>query len=155
VGQRRAAQIATGLVGAGRTLAGVGLLLARLGPALVFLAHGYLKILGGHHDRTVALFLTVNIPFAEPAAWFIGGLELAGGLALLLGVAARPFALLLAAEMAVAILAVRLRQGWVGAAEYEAVLLLTCLAVALLGAGPLSLAAFLRRSGPPPVPPGV
>lgn len=123
----------------------VGLLLLRLGPAIVFLVQGYLKVFGGHHDRTVALFLTVNIPFPEVTAWFIGGLELAGGLAFLLGLLVRPFAILLAIEMAVAIYKVRLPQGFLGASEYEMVLLLTCLAMSLLGPGRLSLDPYLAR----------
>lgn len=81
----------------------IDLFLIRLAPAAVFLVHVYLKLFGGYHDRTVALFLTVNIPFAKQAAWIVGGLELAGGLALLTGVLIRPLALLLAMEMAVAI----------------------------------------------------
>lgn len=119
-----------------------GLFLLRLGPAIVFLTHGYLKLLGGHHDLTVALFLTINIPQSELAAWFVGALELAGGLALLLGVWVRPFAVLLAIEMAVAIYRVRLPQGFVGAWEFELTLLLACAGLAVLGGG-------VRRSGPP------
>jgi len=145
VGQRRNPPlIAAGRVGPAATAQGLGLLLLRLGPAAVFLAHGYLKLFGGHHERTVALFLTVNIPYPEAMAWVIGGLELAGGLALLLGLLARPFALLLAVEMAVAIRKVRLAQGFVGATEYELVILLACLAVALLGPGSLSLSRAFR-----------
>ena len=137
---------------AGRIAAGprpgeaVGLLLLRLGPALVFLVHGYLKVVGGHYDRTVALFLTVNIPLPETAAWFVGALELAGGAALLIGLLARPAAALLAAEMAVAIVKVRLPQGFVGATEYEMVILLACLAIILLGPGRLSLEGWRSRS---------
>ncbi|HEU4798082.1 MAG TPA: DoxX family protein [bacterium] len=109
----------------------IDLFLIRLAPAAVFLVHGYLKLFGGDHDRTVALFLTVNIPFAEQAAWFVGGLELAGGLALLTGVLIRPLALLLAIEMAAAITMVRMRQTFVGAGEFEFTLLLVCLGIAL------------------------
>jgi len=135
-----------GVAGRGRVAAGVlpraALLVIRLAPAIVFLAHGYLKLLGGHHDRTVALFLTVNIPFAEPVAWLVGALELAGGLALLSGILLRPFALLLAAEMAVAIVLVRLPQGFIGAWEFELVLLLVCLGLALW---PTGQGSALRR----------
>lgn len=108
----------------------IDLFLIRLAPAVVFLVHGYLKLFGGYHDRTVALFLTVNIPFAEQAAWFVGGLELAGGLALLTGVLIRPLALLLAIEMAVAIIMVRMRQMFVGGWEFELTLLLVCVGIA-------------------------
>jgi len=110
----------------------LGLLLLRLGPGIIFLLHGFLKLFGGHHDRTVALFLTVNIPLAEPAAWLVGALELVGGLALISGVFLRPFAALLAAEMAVAIVKVRVPQGFLGGWEFELVLLLVCLGVAFL-----------------------
>lgn len=148
MGERRLHPIlAAGRIAAGpRPGEAVGLLLLRLGPAVVFLVHGYLKVLGGHHDLTVALFLTVNIPLAEAAAWVVGLLELAGGLGLLIGLLARPAAALLAAEMAVAIYKVRLPQGFVGATEYELVILLACLAVMLLGPGRLSLEGSLRRS---------
>ena len=111
----------------------IGLLLLRLGPATVFIIHGYLKLLGGHHDRTVALFLTVYIPWPELTAWLIGALELVGGLALLFGVMVRPFAALLPVEMAVAIYKVRLPQGFLGGWEFELTLLLVCLGLALLG----------------------
>ena len=98
---------------------------------MVFLVHGWLKLFGGHHDRTVALFLTVGIPLAENAAWVIGALELLGRAALLTGIFLRPAAALLAMEMAVVIAVVRLPQGFVGAWEFEFVLLLLCLGLAL------------------------
>lgn len=119
----------------------IGLFLIRLAPAIVFLVHGYLKLLGGHHDRTVALFLTVNLPVAEVLAWFVGLLELAGGLALLTGILLRPFAALLAIEMAVAIVRVRRPQGFLGAWEFEFVLLVVCLGLALSARGSLEHAA--------------
>src|SRR3989304_5637693 len=52
-----------GRVGPAATAQGFGLLLLRLGPAAVFLAHGYLKLFGGPHERTVALFLPLDIPY--------------------------------------------------------------------------------------------
>jgi putative oxidoreductase len=88
-------------------------------------------LLGGEHDRTVALFLTVNLPQPELLAWFAGALELAGGLALLTGVLLRPLAALLAVEMAVAIYKVRIPQGFIGGWEFELTLLLVCLGLAI------------------------
>ena len=117
------------------SIAGAAASLFRLAPASVFLVHGWLKLLGGHHDLTVALFLTVGIPLAETAAWVVGGLELLGGLALLTAVLVRPAAALLAVEMAVVIAVVRLPQGFVGAWEFEFVLLLICLGLALSPTG--------------------
>ncbi len=119
--------------------------LIRLGPALIFLIHGYLKLLGGFHDQTVALFLTVNIPKPELAAWLIGALELIGGLALLVGVLVRPFAALLALEMAVAIYKVRLPQGFLGGWEFELSLLIVCVGLAVAGGDGFNLS---RRTAP-------
>ncbi len=106
------------------------LVLIRLGPAIIFIIHGYLKLFGGLHDQTVALFLTVNLPNPELTAWFIGALELVGGVALLVGIFVRPLALLLAVEMAIAIYKVRLPQGFVGAWEFEFTLLLLLIGLA-------------------------
>ncbi|MGH2349864.1 MAG: DoxX family protein [bacterium] len=108
-------------------------LLIRLAPAIVFLIHGYWKLFGGHHDRTVALFLTVNLPQPEALAWLIGALEFVGGLALLTGVLMRPLAALLAIEMAVAIYKVRIPQDFIGGWEFELTLLLVCLGLAVWG----------------------
>jgi uncharacterized membrane protein YphA (DoxX/SURF4 family) len=125
----------------------LGLLALRAGPAAVFFAHGYVKLFGGH-DRTVALFMTVNIPAPEVMAWVIGVLELAGGLLLAVGLGTRAIAALFAVEMAVVIVRVRWPQGFLGAAEFEVVLLLACLALFGTGSGRISLDAGLgpRRS---------
>jgi len=116
--------------------------LIRLGPALIFIVHGYLKLFGGFHNQTVALFLTVNLPQPELIAWLIGALELMGGFALLLGVLVRPAAALLAIEMAVAILKVRIPQGFIGGWEFELVVMLVCLGLAIDGS---TIAIFSRK----------
>lgn len=130
------------------TAADLGLLALRAGLAAVFVAHGFVKLFGGHHDRTVALFMTVNIPAPVAMAWFVGALEFAGGLAIALGLGTRLVAALLAAEMAVAIARVRWPQGFLGAAEFEVLLLLACLALFGTGSGRISLDAglSLRRT---------
>ncbi len=117
----------------------LGLLVLRLAPAIVFGVHGYLKLLGGEFDRTVALFMTVNIPAPESTAWIVGTTELVGGALLAVGLLTRVAGGLLAVDMAVAILKVRWPQGFIGAAEFEFVLLLTCLALVGTGAGRFSL----------------
>ncbi|HET8678904.1 MAG TPA: DoxX family protein [bacterium] len=132
----------TGRPGARRVdLNDLGLLMLRLAPAVVFAAHGYAKLFGGQFDRTVALFMTINIPAPEPMAWFVGILEFAGGLLLGLGLLTRVVAALLAVDMAVAILRVRLPQGFAGAAEFEFVLLVICLALIATGSGKIALEA--------------
>ena len=123
----------------------IGLLALRLALATVFGVHGYVKILGGHLDRTVALFMTVNIPAPEIMAWVIGVLELGGGVLLVVGLWTRPVAALLAVEMAIVLARVRWAQGFLGAAEFEVVLLAACLALTTTGAGRFSLDASRRR----------
>ena len=122
-----------------------GLLLLRLALAGVFAFHGYVKILGGHFDRTVALFMTVNIPAPVITVWLIGVLELSGGVLLAVGLWARPIAALLAIEMAVVIVRVRWAQGFLGAAEFEFVLLAACLALTATGAGRFSIESSLAE----------
>ncbi|MGH2406319.1 MAG: DoxX family protein [bacterium] len=125
-------------------LTDLGLLILRIAPAVVFAVHGYAKLFGGQFDRTVALFMTVNLPAPEPMAWFVGILEFAGGLLLGLGLLTRAVAALLAVEMAVAIARVRLPQGFTGAAEFEFVLMLVCLALIATGSGKISMDAAAR-----------
>ena len=122
-----------------------GLLLLRLALATVFAFHGYVKILGGHFDRTVALFMTVNIPAPVITVWLIGVLELSGGVLLAVGLWARPIAALLAIEMAVVIVRVRWAQGFLGATEFEFVLLAACLALTATGAGRFSIESALAE----------
>lgn len=122
----------------------LGLLALRLALAAVFAVHGFVKILGGHFDRTVALFMTVDIPAPEIMAWVIGIMEFGGGVLLALGFWVRPLAALLGAEMAVVLIRVRWAQGFLGAAEFEIVLLAACLALTMTGAGRFSLDASLR-----------
>ncbi len=121
--------------------------LIRLGPAVIFILHGYLKLLGGAHDQTVALFLTVRIPLPELTAWVIGVLEFVGGLALLSGILVRPFAALLALEMAVAIYKVRIPQGFLGGWEFELTLLLVCVGLAVAGGDGFT---FMKRASTEP-----
>ncbi len=122
---------------------GTGVLI-RLGAALIFIIHGYLKLFG-YHDQTVALFLTVNIPMAELTAWVVGIFELIGGVALLAGVLVRPFAALFALEMLVVIYKVRLPQGFIGGWEFELLLILVCVGLAATGGWGFSPS----RSSPP------
>lgn len=56
-------------------------------------------------ERVVTFFTTLGIPAPALTARFVGTLELVGGLLLLVGLFARPIALLLTANMLVAFLA--------------------------------------------------
>jgi putative oxidoreductase len=73
----------------------------RIAAGIVFLAFGSGKFL--RHGAEAASFARYGIPLPELAAYAVGALEIAGGLALLLGLFVRPVALLLAANLVVAV----------------------------------------------------
>lgn len=57
-----------------------------------------------NHARVTDFFTSLGIPLPGLNAWFVGGLEMAGGALLLLGLFSRPIALLLTGNMFVAYL---------------------------------------------------
>ena len=116
----------------------VALLALRVAMGIVFFAHGYPKLahLGGGMQE---FFVQHGMP-----GYFVyvsGALEVFGGVLLLLGLFARPVALLLAIEMGVAIWKVHSAKGYLAVHEYEhpLTLLTACLVLAAVGAGTLSL----------------
>lgn len=118
----------------GRT---VGLLPLRLVIALVFLMHGGQKLFVYGIAGTTAAMQGMGIPLPHVSAIFVTAVELLGGLAILAGVYTRWAALLLVGDMAVAILAVRLRGGFFAPQgfELELTLLAGALTLALLAPG--------------------
>ena len=83
----------------------VGLLILRIGIGIMFIMHGYPKIMGGPQvwNGLGQAMGVLGITFA-PGFWgFMAAFsELVGGIMLLLGVFVRPFSLLLAITMVVA-----------------------------------------------------
>jgi len=114
-----------------------GLLVLRLALALVFIYHGYPKLVradAGMH----AFFVQHGLP-----SYFVtvsGVLECFGSLLLFAGLFTRPAALLLAAEMAVAIWKVHSSAGGlvVSAYEFPLIVAAACFALATTGAGSIS-----------------
>ena len=117
-----------------------GLLLIRLALGIAFLYHGWDKFTS--LDQTVAFFGSIGL--GAFWAYLVAFLETFGGIALILGLVTRYAAVLLAAEMAVAILKVHLSNGFslanVGY-EYAFVLLLCSIALFASGAGSYSVDA--------------
>lgn len=72
-------------------------LLVRLAAGAVFVGFSFGKFL--RHQAEQGAFERYGIPAADVATYLIGSLELVGGLALLVGLLVRPFALALAANM--------------------------------------------------------
>jgi putative oxidoreductase len=124
-----------------------GTALLRIMVGVVFLMHGGQKlfVLGFH--GVAGFFGHVGIPFPAFFAVVVTLLEFLGGAALVLGLFTRWIALLLAIDMLVAVLAVKLKGGFLGGGgfEFELTLLVACLSLALTGAGAASLDARLGK----------
>ncbi|MBU6452756.1 MAG: DoxX family protein [Cyanobacteria bacterium REEB67] len=60
-----------------------------------------------NHADIVDFFTSLGIPLPDLNAWFVGGLECFGGLAIVFGLCSRPVSLMLAVNMTVAYLAVK------------------------------------------------
>lgn len=88
---------------AGTALQSPFLLLVRLYWGWQFIETGWGKV--NHLDKVTEFFTSLGIPFAALQAPFVAGLELVGGMLLLVGLVSRPIALLLAINMLVAYIA--------------------------------------------------
>ncbi|GAA2211212.1 hypothetical protein GCM10009850_066710 [Nonomuraea monospora] len=123
------------------------LLLARVAIGVIFLVHGYQKFATMGIAGTTKFFESVGIPLAGLAAPAVAVLEVAGGLALILGVALPIAGTLLALDMLGAIAFVHGANGLAGEGGYEFVLALAAasLAVGFTGGGALALDRVLTR----------
>jgi putative oxidoreductase len=123
----------------------------RLVTGFLFAAHGWQKFNEFTVAGTQASFAKMGVPAAELAAPVVATLELVGGIALVLGVLTRVFAVLLTLDMLGALVLVHAPAGvFAATGGYELVLLLAtaALAVALVGAGKVSVDKVLfGRSG--------
>ncbi|HEX4645485.1 MAG TPA: DoxX family protein [Verrucomicrobiae bacterium] len=116
----------------------LGLLILRVALALIFIYHGYPKLV-----RADAMMRQFFIQHGFPG-YFVGlagTLECVAGGLLLIGLFTRPAALLLAAEMLIAIWKVKMMHGVFAVNEYqfELALAAACVALATVGAGSLSV----------------
>ena len=120
----------------------LALLLTRIAIGVVFVAHGYQKLVTNGIDGTAAFFGQVGVPLPTVSAWLAALVELVGGAALVLGVAVPVAGVLLALEMIGAYVFVHAGNGiFVSENGYELVLALgaTSLLLAAVGAGRFSL----------------
>jgi putative oxidoreductase len=122
------------------------LLVLRVAVALVFIAHGCLKLFVMGHDGVAGFFGTLGIPLPGVTAWAVALLEFGGGLALALGLFTRVLGALFVAEMLGAIGYAVFPKGFVGGYELEFLLASASLALALAGGGGYSIDAGLARS---------
>ena len=122
----------------------------RIVAGFLFAAHGWQKFNEFTIAGTQAAFAQMGVPAANLAAPVIATLELVGGVALILGVLTRVFAALLAVNMLGALFLVHAPAGiYAATGGYELVLILAAaaLAVALVGAGKVSVDKVLFGRG--------
>lgn len=122
----------------------------RLGLGLVFLMHGWQKVFVYGLAGTSGAFQHMGIPLAQPAAALVMIVEVLGGPALMLGLRTRLFAAAFTIEMAVVVFFVKHGGGLFGprGSEFEMLLMLGSLTLALAGAGAPSVDdALARRKG--------
>jgi putative oxidoreductase len=131
-------------------LAAFGLLVIRLVVGLTFAAHGTQKLFGwfgGHGlQGTGGFFESIGIKPGKTMALIAGISEVAGGLLFAAGFLTPLAALLIIATMLVAIVKVHGANGyWVtqNGTEYNVMLIVVALGVALVGAGTYSIDAIL------------
>jgi putative oxidoreductase len=120
----------------------LAILVTRVAVGLVFFAHGWQKLFTNGIDGTAAFFDQVGVPAATAAAWLAAVVELAGGAALILGVAVPVAGLLLLVDMVGAFFFVHAGAGlFVEQGGYELVLALgvAALLLGVLGAGRFSV----------------
>ncbi|GAA2519635.1 DoxX family protein [Winogradskya humida] len=128
------------------TLRDVVLLITRVAVGVVFVAHGWQKFTEWGLAGTGASFDQMGVPLPVASAWFAAIVELAGGIALIAGIAVPAVALLLAADMLGAFFIVHLGNGvFVSGNGYELVLTLAAAALlfAAVGAGRYSVDRLL------------
>lgn len=134
------------------TAGSAGLLLLRLVVGSIFVAHGAQKFFEFTIPGTIASFAEMGVPLPDLAAPVVASVELIGGLLILAGFLTRPVAILLAADMLVALVTVHLPNGlWArdGGFEFVAVLGTAAAALVLTGAGRFSLDHTLLRGRVP------
>ncbi len=120
--------------------ANLGLLLTRLALAAVFIVHGYMKL--ADMDKVVGMFSSMGL---HPAiAWATAIIEFVGGIAMLFGLYTCIAGFGLAVIMLGAIWTVKWKMGFVGGWEYDAVLLLATLGVAMAGPGRYTVCCFMH-----------
>jgi uncharacterized membrane protein YphA (DoxX/SURF4 family) len=115
----------------------------RLAVGGVFLQHGWSKFQRGIPATAAFLHDSLSLPFATGFAIVVIAIETVGALCVLLGMWTRAWAMAMAVEMAVAIVAYKVPRG--GNVELEALLLAGAVTLVALGDGPLSVAVRFKR----------
>lgn len=122
-----------------------GLTVLRVVVGIVFLMHGYQKLFKFGFHGVAGMFGHIGIPLPAFFAVVVTLVEFVGGILLIVGLATRIAAGLIAIDMLVAILAVHLKNGFFNPMGFEFPLTLLAAAICLMLAGGGSLS--LKRLG--------
>lgn len=114
----------------------LGALLLRVALGLIFVVHGLSKFQGGI-DNTAGWFQSIGLPGF--AAYLIALIELAGGIALVVGLGTRIVSGLFIAIMLGAIIKVKFAAGFLNGFELELALMVMALYLAFNGSKMLSV----------------
>jgi putative oxidoreductase len=121
----------------------------RIVVGVMFLMHVSVKFKLGASAVAANIFAKNGIEPALTWAYFIMGLELIGGVCLIIGLFTRFFAAALAIEMLIALLFVHLPKGYsASGGGYEYVLLIgaVCFTLAIRGGGPYSVDRVIGKA---------
>ncbi len=135
---------------ASTTRQSVALLIGRIALGIVLIAHGWQKFFTYGISGATASFEQMGIPAAGAAAVFAAVVELVGGILLIAGFAVPLIGLLIAVDMAGALIFVHAPNGvFVDAGGYELVLVIGALGVVFagLGAGAYALDRLITTRG--------
>lgn len=118
-----------------------GLAVLRVVVGIVFLVHGYQKLFTFGFHGVAGMLGHMGIPLPGFFAMVVTVVEFVGGIFLIVGVATRIAAALIAIDMIVAILAVHLRNGFFNPRgfEFPLTLLAAMVCLTIAGGGALSL----------------
>jgi putative oxidoreductase len=146
--QTEAKLLHPGLAGFYQAMTPVAETLIRVIVGVMFLMHVSAKFKAGADAVAANAFAKNGLEPALTWAYVTMGLELVGGICLLVGLFTRFFAAALAIEMLIALFAVHFAKGYAaGGGGYEYVLLIgaACFLIAIRGGGPYSIDRFLGK----------
>ena len=119
----------------------LGLLFIRLGLAVVFIYHGWVKF----QDIAGTTVFFNQLGLAPFFVYLVALVEVFGGLAMLLGVLTEWAGLILAIDMVFAIILVKFGIGFGGGYEFDLMLLLAALAILVCGPGKYNIQKFFKK----------
>lgn len=114
----------------------IGALLLRVVLGMTFFVHGLAKLQGGI-ENTAGWFASIGLPGI--LAYVVTGIELIGGVALIVGLGTKIVSALLALIMVGAIVKVKIGAGFMGGYELDVVLLAIAVFLSITGSSLFSL----------------